>query len=129
EARKIIMREFENYFSYSDLDFYICIKNNTDPEILKNMDNIANDCSAMSYYILYYARIFIMMNKDIFNFCNYNNQYLSKEYDKLLTEINDGVKDNFNKDIKFIGMGFGNNFYIKNNEITIDKIMEMYINN
>src|SRR4029078_11997866 len=99
KAKKILMDEFKGFFNYSDLDFYVCVNKKGMDEF---PDKIFDDCLAMGYIILNYSRIFLMMNSDIFNLCNYNTEYINSEYDSLLNEINKEAENNFDQDVQFI---------------------------
>lgn len=123
-----MMKEyFDQYFKSSDLDFYIILDNPNNIYNNEQIKKINDDIQGMAYLALNIARIFIINNKDLFNFCIYNIDYIDELFDRLLNRINDidEKQKSQNDDVmnsEMIGLGFGNHLYIKNNQIDIDNL-------
>jgi len=119
KARQYFRDEFDKYFNISDIDFYTVIEDaeKLDSEqILKINEYLRILC----YYGVYIARIFIMNNTDIFEFCKYNDRTLEKEFQNILDNINKDKKDSEYPDIKitdFIGLSFNNFVHIRDDKV------------
>jgi hypothetical protein len=125
-ARKIFEEEFDQYFKNSDIDFYNVIedyKKYTEEELVF----INSYLQMMSYYGAYVARIFIMNNFDLFNYCRANTIALSEDFQKLLNKMNQDKKDSEVSEVKksnFIGLGF-NEFMFMQEGYDLDKILNL----
>lgn len=70
-ARNAFNNTYKHFFKRSDLDFSIIIDNNID-----NYEDIYNDMSILSYYILSLLRTYLRDSKyDYSDFNKYNNEY------------------------------------------------------
>ena len=113
----IIIEEFDEYFKYSDLDFYLYVEDQylmTEEE----SDKITYYLQCLSFYGLNTARCIIMSNSNLINFCTYNKEYLDKIFKKLLEEMNEEKKESeyeYIKKSEFIGLGYNKYFYINRN--------------
>lgn len=115
KARKMFKKEFEDYFKNSDIDFYTVIdkfENLTQEELL----GVNNYIQMMCYYGTYVARIFVMNNFNLFEYCKFNTITLNEDFENLLDEMNEDKKESEHKEIRetnFIGLGFDKFMYMK----------------
>ena len=125
KTKKFLKEEFDDFFKFSDIDFYTVIENseNMSPhEIL----NINIYIQMMCYYGCYLARIFIMNNTQLFKFCKFNELEIKEQYNELLESMNKDKDDSEFAEIrnaKFIGLGFDKFFYIKKKNLTIEQLL------
>jgi hypothetical protein len=114
-ARKILKQEFDEYFKNSDIDFYTVIHRHqrfSNEKLLEINQYIRTMC----YYGVYIARIFIMNNFDLFDYCRSNTIAIDKDFDELLNKINESKETSEIKEVKeseFIGLGFNQYMYMK----------------
>lgn len=114
-AKKIFKEEFDEFFKNSDIDFYTIIggaKDLTEDEIFV----INSYIQMMCYYGLYVARIFIMNNFDLFEFCKFNRLTMKEDFQQLLNKMNEDKKKSEHEEIQnadFIGLGFNKFMYTK----------------
>jgi hypothetical protein len=138
KARKIVKDEFEDYFKNSDIDFYTVIDKY---EKLSNSEllGVNNYIQMMCYYGIYIARIFVMNNFNLFEFCRFNTIALQEDFQGLLGQMNEDKMDSEFKEIrdsKFIGLGFNQFMYMKKGydihkilELPSQKIVDEFIDN
>jgi hypothetical protein len=115
-AREYLKEEFDQFFKVSDIDFYTVIEKGErlDKEKVKEINK---DIQILCYYGLYVARVFIMNDKTLFEFCKFNNDYLKEQFLKIIEEFNEKKDESQNKDVKqssFIGLGFNKNIFVNN---------------
>jgi hypothetical protein len=127
-ARKILKKEFDAYFKNSDIDFYTVIHRHQRFSNEKLLE-INRYIRTMCYYGVYIARIFIMNNFNLFDYCRSNTIAINQDFDLLLDKINESKENSEIKDIKeskFIGLGFNRYMYIKpDTGIKIDDILNL----
>lgn len=114
-ARKILKEEFDEYFKNSDIDFYTVIHRHQRFSNEKLLE-INKYIRTMCYYGAYIARIFIMNNFNLFDYCRSNTIAIDKDFDELLNKINESKEESEIKEIKdseFIGLGFNQYLYMK----------------
>jgi hypothetical protein len=115
KARKMFKKEFEEYFKNSDIDFYTVIdkfEKLTREELL----GVNNYIQMMCYYGTYVARIFVMNNFNLFEYCKFNTITLKEDFENLLDEMNEDKNESEHKEIReanFIGLGFDKFMYMK----------------
>jgi hypothetical protein len=125
-SRKVFKEEFDDFFRNSDLDFYTIIE---DANKLSKFEIYAiNDyIQMMCYYGLYVARIFIMNNFGLFEYCQMNQIKIDEDFEMLLNEMEIDKKESEFDEVrktKFIGLGFGDYLFMKNG-MNIDNILNM----
>lgn len=126
QARKIFEEEFGEYFKNSDIDFYNVIE---DYQKYSEEDLILVNkyIQMMCYYGTYIARIFVMNNFNLFEYCRFNTVALREDFEKLLSKMNEDKKESEIAEIKktnFIGLGFNQFMYMKEG-YDIDKILKL----
>lgn len=126
KARKIFEEEFDEYFKNSDIDFYNVIedyKKYSEDELVY----INKYIQMMCYYGTYVARIFVMNNFNLFEYCRSNTIALNEDFQKLLDKMNEEKKISEIADIrktKFVGLGF-NQFMFMEEGYDLDKILKL----
>ena len=126
KARKIFEEEFDEYFKNSDIDFYNVIedyKKYSEDELVY----INKYIQMMCYYGAYVARIFVMNNFNLFEYCRSNTVALNEDFQKLLDKMNEEKKASEISEIrktKFIGLGF-NQFMFMEEGYDMDKILKL----
>jgi len=126
QSKKVFQEEFSEYFKNSDIDFYTIIQDSskmTKEEIF----SINSYIQMMCYYGLYVARIFIMNNFDLFEFCKYNKVTMGETFQEMIEKMNqEKLESEFDdiKKAKFIGIGF-NNFMYLDDKKKLDDILNM----
>ena len=126
QSKKVFQEEFSEYFKNSDIDFYTIIQDSnkmTKEEIF----SVNSYIQMMCYYGLYVARIFIMNNFDLFEFCKYNKVTMGETFQEMIEKMNqEKLESEFDdiKKAKFIGIGF-NNFMYLDDKKKLDDILNM----
>lgn len=126
KARKIFEEEFKDYFKNSDIDFYTVIDKN-DKLSRYELLGINNYIQMMCYYGIYVARIFVMNNFNLFEFCKFNTIALKQNFQDLLDKMNrDKLKSQYKEvqEANFIGLGF-NEFMHMEEGYKINKILKL----
>jgi hypothetical protein len=123
-AKKFVQSEFDEYFKNSDIDFYTVIKDaHKIPE--EDLDRINQYVQMMNYYGIYIARIFIINNFNLFDFCRLNQVSLKEDF-KDIVEILNSDKNNSDSNVvretKIIGLGFNNKIYL-DDRYNLEKIL------
>jgi hypothetical protein len=126
KSRKIFKEEFDPFFKNSDLDFYTVIQGS---EKLSSFEiySINSYIQMMCYYGCYIARIFIMNNYNLFDFCKINQLQLNEDFKSILEALNLEKLESELKDVQkanFIGLGFSNFIYM-NEKFNVDKILKL----
>jgi hypothetical protein len=115
-AREYLKEEFDQFFKISDIDFYTVIDRGEYLDKNK-VKEINKDIQIMCYYGLYVARVFIMNDETLFEFCKFNNEYLKKQFLEIVNEFNEKKEESGKKEVKksnFIGLGFNKNVFVTN---------------
>ena len=120
-AGDILRSEFKDYFKSSDLDFYILVSDNKNPNVRQNIHQINDDLQALAYYALHVARIVLICTNDLFGFCNYNKLYADRKFKQILREINTKKVDYYPnieevayvRDCSYVGLGINRYSYLQ----------------
>ena len=124
-AKKLFQQEFDDYFKNSDIDFYTVI--DKAKNLLPEEINLINQyIEMMCYYGLYIARIFIMNNFNLFEFCKLNKVSFKEDFKDLVEIMNNDKKSSEIKEIQntnIIGLGFNRLFYIDDKH-DLDKVLK-----
>jgi hypothetical protein len=126
KTKKFFKEEFDDFFKYSDIDFYTVIH---DSENMDHHDIIKINVyiQMMCYYGCYLSRIFIMNNPQLFSFCKNNEPEIKQLYEELLAKMNQDKEESEWPEVKkskFIGMGFDKFFYMQKNK-SLDQILNL----
>jgi len=114
-AREIFDDEFGKYFKNSDIDFYTVVENR-DKFKDEELYTLNIYIQMMCYYGVYIARIFIMNNFNLFEYCSLNNTALDIDFDHLLDKMNEEKMKSESSDVqntKFVGLGFNEFVHMK----------------
>lgn len=129
-AREYLKEEFDQFFKISDIDFYTVIEKGEklEKDVVKDINK---DIQILCYYGLYVARVFIMNDDSLFEFCKFNNEYLKKQFLQLVDEFNEKKGESGNKYVKnsnFIGLGFNRNVFVKQPiEVKVNTVEKEFI--
>ena len=129
-AREYLKEEFDQFFKISDIDFYTVIEKGEklQKDVVKDINK---DIQILCYYGLYVARVFIMNDDSLFEFCKFNNEYLKKQFLQLVDEFNEKKGESGNKYVKnsnFIGLGFNRNVFVKQPiEVKVNTVEKEFI--
>jgi hypothetical protein len=126
QTRKIVEEEFSEFFKNSDIDFYSVIENyqNYSEEELIIINKYLQ---MMCYYGAYIARIFVMNNFNLFEYCKYNTITLKEDFQELLNKMNEDKKESEVSEVKkskFIGLGFNEYMHMEDG-YDIQKILKL----
>jgi hypothetical protein len=125
-ARKLFKREFDPYFKNSDIDFYTVVGEHKKFSKSKLLE-INKYIQVMCYYGAYVARIFIMNNFDLFDYCRANTTALNLDFEYLLERINKDKENSSLSEVQeanFIGLGFNRYMFMKKG-YNIDDILNL----
>lgn len=114
-AKKLFQQEFDEYFKNSDIDFYSII-DNADKLQPDEIDRINQYVEMMCYYGLWIARMFIMNNFDLFEFCKLNRVSFREDLKDLVEIMNNDKNSSKSEEIKntdIIGLGFNKFIYLE----------------
>jgi hypothetical protein len=113
-AKKLFQQEFDEYFKNSDIDFYSII-DKADKLKLDEIERINQYVQIMCYYGLWIARLFIMNNFGLFEFCKLNRVSFREDLKDLVEIMNNDKKFSEVKEIQnteIVGLGFNKFMYI-----------------
>lgn len=125
-AKKFFQQEFDDYFKNSDIDFYTVIEN-AEKLLPEEIDRINEYIEMMCYYGLWLARIFIMNNFNLFEFCKLNKISFKEDLKDLVEIMNNDKKSSEIEEIQntnIIGLGFNRFIYLEE-KYDLDKIMRL----
>jgi hypothetical protein len=114
-SRKLFQKEFDPFFKNSDLDFYTVVEG-SEGLSKKEIYAINDYIQMMCYYGLYVARIFIMNNFQLFEYCKFNKIQIDKDFKEILKKMEvDKMESEFEeiKNTNFVGLGFNEYMYLK----------------
>jgi hypothetical protein len=113
-AKKLFQQEFDDYFKNSDIDFYSII-DKADKLKPDEIERINQYVQIMCYYGLWIARLFIMNNFGLFEFCKLNRISFREDLKDLVEIMNNDKKSSKVEEIQnteIIGLGFNKFIYI-----------------
>jgi hypothetical protein len=112
-TKNLFKKEFDEYFKNSDIDFYTII-DQAEKFTPEEINKINQYIETMCYYGLYIARIFIMNNFNLFEFCSLNNVTFSENFKDIIEIMNNDKKTSkieYIKNTNIIGLGFNKFLY------------------
>jgi hypothetical protein len=106
KVKDFFKEEFDSYFKTSDIDFYTVIED-SNRYTVGQIESINEYIQMMCYLGCNLARIFIMNNENLFNFCRLNTNALSQDFLGLIKEFNKTKSSSPEyKEANFFGLGF-----------------------
>lgn len=124
-TKQLFKKEFDEYFKNSDIDFYTII-HEAEKFTSEEIDKINQYTETMCYYGLYVARIFIMNNFNLFEFCSLNNVSFSENFKDIVEIMNNDKKSSkieYIQKTNIIGLGF-NKFLYLDDSYNVEKILK-----
>lgn len=121
-AYDIMEKEFGAFFKPSDLDFSAVIEG-WDSFSKEKIRSINFDIEVLVYIALNLSRIAILTNPFLFRICKHNQHSLSKEFSKVIEELNSSKCGSDLADHEIVGIGFHKYYQMDDGSKLLPKIV------